>query len=147
VHRRGVGGDSNKEECTKGRWGGGAAKKSKGLQKPLRIPRKSPSTESNDSDGDGFSFGRMMGMMMMQNHLDNKQKERQYKSESEQREQECQLCREEMVIARKDACTQRQMMNVILMLMLNKNGGDNSNPLPSPYQHLRNIAMIVFVFI
>ncbi len=55
--------------------GGGTAKKSKGLQKPLQIPWKSPSTESNDGDGDGFSFGRMMGMMMMQNRLDNKQRE------------------------------------------------------------------------
>ncbi len=73
----------------------------------------------------------MMGMMMMQNRLDNKQRERQYKSESEQREWEYQLCREEMGIVRKDARAQRQMMNVMLMLMLNKNGGDNSNPLPS----------------
>jgi hypothetical protein len=74
----------------------------------------------------------MMGMMMMQNRLDNEQRERQYESESEQREQEYQLCREEMGIGREDARAQRQMMNIMLMSMLNKNGGDNSNPLPSP---------------
>jgi hypothetical protein len=83
--------------------GGGTTKKSKALSKPLRIPRKSPTSESNDGDGDGFNFARVMGMMMIQNRLDNKQRERQYKSESEQREQEYQLCWEEMAIAREEA--------------------------------------------
>ncbi len=78
----------------------------------------------------GSLFGRIMGMMMMQNKMFNTQRERQYKSESEQREQEYQLCWEEMAIAHEEACPQRQMMsaqsqmmNAIFMLMLNKNGG------------------------
>ena len=95
VHRRG--------------WGG-ATKKSKAFSQPLQIPCKSPTSESNDGDGGGFRFGKMMGMMMMQNKMDNDQRERQYKSESEQREREYQLRREEMAIAREEACTQRQMM-------------------------------------
>ena len=106
-------------------------KKGKGLSKPLRISQK-----SND---DGFSFGRMMSMMMMQHRLDNEQRERQYKSESEQREREYELCREKMAIASKDARAQRQMMhaqsqmmNAMFMSMLTKNGGDTSNPPPSP---------------
>ncbi len=65
VHRRGVGGGTATKKSAPKVGGGGTAKKSKGLQKPLRISRKSPSTESNDGDGDGFSFGRMMGMMMV----------------------------------------------------------------------------------
>jgi hypothetical protein len=57
----------------------------------------------------------------------------QYQSESEVREREFQLHREEMAIACKEACAQWQMMNVMLLTMLNKNGGqDNSNPPPSP---------------
>ena len=78
----------------------------------------------------GSLFGRIMGMMMMQNKMFNMQRERQYKSESEQREQEYQLCWEEMAIAHEEACLQRQMMsaqsqmmNAIFMSMLNKNGG------------------------
>ena len=120
--------------------GGGAAKKGKGFAKPLRIPRKSKSkSDSDDADDDGFSFGRMMTMMMMQHRQDNEQRERQYRSEYEQREREYDLRREEMAIAREDARAQRQMMqaqsqmmNAMFMSMLNKNGGDNSNPPPSP---------------
>jgi hypothetical protein len=39
------------------------------------------------------------------------------------REQEFKLSWEEMVIAHEEAWLQRQMMNVMLMAMLNKNGG------------------------
>jgi hypothetical protein len=44
-----------------------------------------------------------------------------------------------MAIVREEACAQRQMMaaqsqmmNAMFMSMLNKDGGDNSNPPPSP---------------
>jgi len=81
----------------------------------------------------------MMSMMMMQHRLDNEQREQQYKIEYEQREREYELRREEMAIAREDARAQRQMMhaqsqmmNAMFMSMLTKNGGDNSNPPPSP---------------
>ena len=84
------------------------------------------------SDGNGFTFGKVMGMMMMQNRMDNEQRERQYKSEKEQRDREYELRREEMAIVREDAHAQRQIMNMMLMSMLNKNGGENSNPPPSP---------------
>ncbi len=74
-----------------------------------------PTSESNEGDGDRFSFGRIISMIMMQQHMDNKQRERQYKHESEQREQDYQLCQEEMEIVCKDACLQRQMKKVIFM--------------------------------
>jgi hypothetical protein len=56
----------------------------------------------------------MMCMMMHQNWIESEQrehqreqKERQHKIDAEQREHKYQLHREEMAIARKDACTQR----------------------------------------
>jgi hypothetical protein len=58
-----------------------------------------------------------MYMMMMQ-HL----------SDSEQREQEYQLRWEEMVIACEEARDQRQMMNLLFMQMLNRNGGGGLQP-------------------
>ena len=131
------------KRASSGGGGGGASKKSRAFKQPLKIPRRSPTSESDDGDGDGFSFGRIMGMMMMQNRADSEQREQQhkkeaeqreqqYKIESEQREREFQLRREEMAIAREDARAQRQMMNMMFMSMLNKNGGDSSNPPPSP---------------
>ena len=60
---------------------------------------------------------------MFQSRVESEQRERQSKTEAEQREWEHQLCREEMAIARKDACAQRQLMNMMMMLMLNRNGG------------------------
>ncbi len=76
-----------KKRCSAPRGGGGGTtKKSKALSKPLRIPWKSLTSESNDGDGNVFTLGRRMGMMMMQNELDNKQREQQCKSECEQRE-------------------------------------------------------------
>ena len=49
-------------------------------------------------------------MMMKQNRFDNEQRERQYQKESELREREFQLCREEMAIAREEARAQVQKM-------------------------------------
>jgi hypothetical protein len=70
--------------------------------------------------------------MMMQNHMDNEQEEQQHKSNSEQREWEYQLRQEEMAIARKEACDQRLMMNLMFMQILNRNRGGDSNLPPSP---------------
>ena len=71
-------------------------------------------------------------MMMHQSRMEseqrehqNKQRERQHRIDAKLREREYELCREEMAIARKEACAQRQLMNVMMMLLLNKNGGDN----------------------
>ncbi len=50
----------------------------------------------------------------------------QNRAESEQREREYQLHREEMAIAREDARAHRQLMNVMMMAMLNRNGGGDS---------------------
>ncbi len=71
-------------------------------------------------------------MMMMQSHMESEQREQQYRNASEQQEREYHLCQEEMAIARKNAHAQRQMMNMMFMAMMNRNGGDNSNPPASP---------------
>jgi hypothetical protein len=86
----------------------------------------------DNSNDDGFSFGSMMCMMMHQSWMEsgqrecqNKQREHQHRIDAELREHKYELCCEEMAIARKEACAQRQLMNVMMMLLLNKNGGDN----------------------
>jgi hypothetical protein len=58
-----------------------------------------------------------MYMMMMQ-----------HKSDTEQREWEYQLRWEKMAIAHEEACDQRQMMNLLFMQMLNRNGGGGQQP-------------------
>ena len=55
----------------------------------------------------------------------------QNRAESEQREREYQLRREEMAIAREDARAQRQLMNVMMMAKL-ETGGDSTQPQPPP---------------
>jgi hypothetical protein len=106
-------------------------KKSRALTKLLRNVRKSPSNSSDgDGEGDGWSFGNMMHMMMMQSRPDNERREQQNKNDADQREHEYQLRCEEMALACEEAREQRKMMNLIFMLMLNKNAGSNSNPHP-----------------
>jgi hypothetical protein len=98
---------------------------------PFKTPRKRSSRTDNSND-DGFLFGSMMCMMMHQSWMEseqrerqNKQREHQHRIDAELREREYKLCREEMVIAHEKACAQWQLMNVMMMLLLNKNGGDN----------------------
>jgi hypothetical protein len=100
--------------------GEGQKKKSKAFTQPLQIARKS-SSNAGDDGNEGSHLGNVMYMMMMQ-----------HKSDSEQREREYQLRREEMAIAREEARDQRQMMNLLFMQMLNRNGGGDSNQPPSP---------------
>ncbi len=99
---------------------GGQKKKSKAFTQPMQIVRKS-SLNAGDEGDERSSFGNIMYMMMMQ-----------HKSDSEQREREYQLRREEMAIVHEEACDQRQMMNLLFMQMLNRNGGGDSNQPPSP---------------
>jgi hypothetical protein len=94
----------------------------------------------DDRDDDGFLFGNMMCMMMHQSWIEleqrehqNKQRECQHRIDAEQREREYQLCCEDMAIARKEARAQRQLMIIIMMTLLNKNGGDSvTHPPASP---------------
>jgi hypothetical protein len=85
----------------------------------------------DDSDDNGFLFRGMMCMMMHQSWMESEKRERQnkqghqHKIDAELREREYKLCREEMAIARKEACAQKQLMNVMMMSLLNKNGGNN----------------------
>ncbi len=67
----------------------------------------------------------------------------EYRNESEQREHEYQLCWEDMVIASMDACAQRQIMNMMFMAMIDRNGGDNSNPRASPSNTYENFQCLI----
>jgi hypothetical protein len=80
----------------------------------LHIPRKAPKL-SDSEDGEKNSFGNLMFMMMM--HL---------KNGSEQREREFRICWKEMLIACEEACDQRNMMNMMFMIIMNKNGGETA---------------------
>jgi len=125
--------------------GGGGQKRGRALTQPFKTPRKSPNNNrDNDDEESGFTFQNMMGMMMMQSQAESQQRDREYqlrreekqqreqqnKIDAEQRDREYQLRREEMAIAREDARAQRQLMNVMLMAMLNRNGGGGSTQAP-----------------
>jgi hypothetical protein len=64
-------------------------------------------------------------MELEQREHQNEQREHQHRIDAKLREQEYKHHREEMAIAGKEACAQSQLMNVMVMLLLNKNGGDN----------------------
>ncbi len=109
----------------------GGQKKSHAFSMPFKTPRKKSSHMDNSND-DIFLFGSMMCMMMPQSWMEleqrerqNEQRERQHRIDPELREREYKLCREEMAVACKEACMQRQLMNVMMMSLLNKNRGDN----------------------
>ena len=113
------------------RRGGGGQKRGRALTQPFKTPRKSPNNnQDNDDEESGFTFQNMMGMMMMQNRHESEQREQQNRIDAEQRDWEYQLRREEMAIAREDARAQRQLMNVMLMAMLNRNGVGGSTQAP-----------------
>jgi hypothetical protein len=86
-------------------------------------------------------------MMMMQQCMDNEQRDWQYKNESEQWEQEYQLCWEEMSIACEEARAKRQMMNMIFMSILSseeERGGTTATRHPAPAT-LRKYFNVCFV--
>ncbi len=116
----------------------GEASSSREMRMPFKTSRKKSSC-TDDSNDDGFSFGSMMCMMHQswmeseQRKRQNKQREHQHKIDAKLRERKYELCREEMAIACKEACVQRQLMNEMMMLLLNKNGSDNEpHPPGSP---------------
>jgi hypothetical protein len=70
-------------------------------------------------------------MMMHQSWMESEQRERQneqrehqHRIDAELRERKYKLCCEEMAIVGEEAHAQRELMNVMMMLLLNKNGGD-----------------------
>jgi hypothetical protein len=135
--------------------GAGGGQKSRALTQPFKTPRKS---RDNDDEGNGLSFQNMMSMMMYQSRVESEHRERQSKVEAEQRDREYQLRRdemaqgraeleqrerqskveaelrrEEMAIAREDARAQRQVMNMMMMAMINRNAeGGSTQPQPPP---------------
>ena len=71
-------------------------------------------------------------MMMHQSRMESEQRERQneqrecqHRIDAKLREREYKLCHKEMAIACEEVCVQRQLMNVMMMSLLNTNGGDN----------------------
>ena len=66
---------------------------------------------------------------MFQNRMETEQREHQMKADKEDRDRGYQLRREEMAIQREDNCTQRNMMNVMMMAMLGGHqGGQRQGP-------------------
>ena len=116
---------------------GGGQQKSCALTQPFKNPRKS--RDNDDSEENGFSIQNVMSMMMYQNRAESEHRERQSRIDAEQRDQEYQLRREEMAIAREDARAQRQLMNVMMMAMLNRiGGGGSTQPQPTPSSPLND---------
>ena len=102
--------------------------KSRAFKMPLKTPRKK-SRESEDSDNNGTPFENIMNYMMFQNRMETEQREHQMKTDKEDRDRGYQLRREEMAIQREDNCTQRNMMNVMMMAMLGGHqGGQRQGP-------------------
>ena len=60
---------------------------------------------------------------MYQSQFELEQRGHQNRINAEQRDREHQLRREDMAIAHEDACAQRQLMNVMMMAILNRNWG------------------------
>ncbi len=109
----------------------GGEKESRAFSMPFKTPRKK-SSRTDDSNDDGFSFGSVMCMMMHQSWMEleqrehqNEQRERQHRIDAKLREREYELRREEMAIVCKEARAQRQLMHLMMMSLLNKNGCDN----------------------
>jgi hypothetical protein len=69
-------------------------------------------------------------MKLEQREHQNKQREHQHRIDAKLRERKYELCCEEMAIAHEEACAQRQLTNVMMMLLLNKNGVDDNIPRP-----------------
>jgi hypothetical protein len=99
---------------------------------PFKTPRMKSSCHMDDSNDNEFLFGSMMCMMMHQSWMEleqrqrqNKQRKHQHKIDAKLRERKYELHCEEMAIVRKEPRVQRQLMNVMIMWLLNKNGGDN----------------------
>jgi hypothetical protein len=68
---------------------GADPKRSRAFSQPLKMPRKSLSSNSEDgNDNDGFSFGHMMSYMMFQIRVESEQKDRQNRIDAERRERE-----------------------------------------------------------
>ena len=72
---------------------------------------------------------------MFQNRMETEQREHQMKADKEDRDQEYQLCHEELVIQRKDNSAQRNMMNVMMMAMLGGHQGGQRQGPPQPQPH------------
>jgi hypothetical protein len=81
-----------------------------------------------------------MCVMMHQSRMESEQREcqneqskLQHKIDAELRERKYKLCSEVMEVAQEKAQAQRQLMNVMMMSLLNKKGGDHvPHPPASP---------------
>jgi hypothetical protein len=101
---------------------------SRAFSQPLKTPRKSSSGHSKDgNDSNGFLFGQMMSYMAYQNRVKLEQRDRQNRIDAERREHEYELRCKELAVKCKENCAQRQLMNVMMMAILNKNNKPKNN--------------------
>ncbi len=102
--------------------------RSRVFSQPLKTPRKSlPGHSKDGNDNDGFSFGQMMSYMMYQNRVESEQRDRQNRIDAERREPEYELHRMELAVQCEENCAQRQLMNIMMMAILNKNNKPKNN--------------------
>ncbi len=107
---------------------GANPRRSHAFSQPLKTPRKSSLGHSKDSkDNNGFLFGKMMSYMVYQNRVESEHRDCQNRIDAERREHEYELCCKELAVQRKENHAQRQLINVMMMAILNKNNEPKNN--------------------
>ena len=102
------------------------------FSQPLKTLRKSSLGHNKDGNkNDSFLLGHMMSYMMYQNRAGSEQRDRQNRINAEHREREYELCCEELAVQRKENHAQRQLTNVVMMAMINKNNKSKNNSTPN----------------
>ena len=98
------------------------------FSQPLKTLRKSSLGHNKDGNkNDSFLLGHMMSYMMYQNRIKSEQRDCQNRIDAVRREHEYELRRDELAVQHEKNCAQRQLMNVIMMSILNKNNEPNNN--------------------
>ncbi len=111
---------------------GDDTKKNHAFTQPLKTPGMSLLGNSKEGDNnEGFMSGNLMSYMMYQDRVENEQRDCQHRIDIERREHEYELCHEKLAVQPKENCAQRQLMNVMMMTIINKNNNLNNNSAPN----------------
>jgi hypothetical protein len=107
---------------------GANPRRSRAFSQQLKTTRKSLLGHSKDgNNNDGFLFGQMMSYMVYQNRVELEQRDHQNRIDAEQRKHEYELHCKELAVQHRENCAQRQLMNVMMMAILNKNNKPKNN--------------------
>jgi hypothetical protein len=68
---------------------------------------------------------------MYQNRVKSEQRDRQHRIDAECSEREYELCHEELSVQRKENHAERQLMNVMMMAIINRNNESKNNSTPN----------------